>query len=504
MKSYDFDVVIIGGGIVGTTLAAGLSKRGFKTVIIERGLSVLEDKIEATPPIYYLKKIHMGSSVARNHILGGNGHYWGGGVIRPPMLSIDSCLGIENKIFSSQENIEENFKNIESELCIPNPLPRKSFFDRGLTNVSGFISEIYVIPGKSRNVATFYLKKYLKYPESEIIDNAIIQSFDINQVNDSGLEISAIKVKYNKEIRNIKARDFVLAAGTVDTNLLLLEHSKVLQLDIESEGLGSRLHDHLSVPLAKIKLPVNFNGQALLAPRFHSGLIVGSHFELVSKVGWGGNGFLHFTYDFDNVSPYREIKNILLLRQQNGNIFDLVSSSLALLKQFPEMAKIAFNRYIKKRLYLSPHLNITATLDFETYPHPHNSFFLRDQKFELNWEISSEDETCFIDLLSQSRNLLDNFKENIFIEVEPLANFLDVKETIAYLHKAAIDTYHLGGGIHSGSVGDALVDENLRFNRIQNLYAISSAVFNRAGVVNPTHTLMALANRFIEKYHQKD
>ncbi|HTK86849.1 MAG TPA: FAD-dependent oxidoreductase, partial [Nitrospiraceae bacterium] len=63
----DFDVVVLGGGIVGSAIAAGLAKKGQSVALIERGGQSLSEQVEARPAIKCLKRMHKGCLQARNH-----------------------------------------------------------------------------------------------------------------------------------------------------------------------------------------------------------------------------------------------------------------------------------------------------------------------------------------------------------------------------------------------------------------------------------------------------
>jgi len=294
----------------------------------------------------------------------------------------------------------------------------------------------------------------------------------------------------------------VIAAGVVDSNLMVLAHAQQLGLEINEASLGNRLHDHLSVPIARVKLSSNRELKDLLAPRFRNGLVVGRRFELKCRTGWGAQGLLHFTLRFDELSPYREIKQLMLLRQQGAAPTHLIKASLPLLVT-PELLWVAVERLLKRRLHLSDGLVVCATLDFETFPHPTNALRLVGDRAEFAWTITNEDELSYLELLNKANRLIAEMARNYGMAVEPLADFSSQSIAIDYLHIAATDAFHLGGGLAASVDGTGVVDQNLRLVGTDNVYVVSSAVLRRPGVVNPTHTLLALADRFVNRYQRE-
>src|SRR5262249_19049459 len=145
------------------------------------------------------------------------------------------------------------------------------------------------------------------------LSDAEIIAFERNGPNSR--VVSSVKIGHRGDLCEIAAEKFVICTGTIDSNLLVLAHQHSLGV-LGQEGLGGRLHDHLSLPLFKIYIRgARSRFRNLIAPRFERGMIFGRRFELRSERG-GGWGFLHFQFMSDDVSPYREIKKLLLLRQQ--------------------------------------------------------------------------------------------------------------------------------------------------------------------------------------------
>ncbi|MCF8177763.1 MAG: hypothetical protein K9J74_04595 [Sulfuritalea sp.] len=494
-----YDYVVIGGGIVGSALASGLAARGYGVALIERGSQKLAAQAQAEPVVECSNRLHEGSLKARNHVLGGNGHYWGGGLIRPPDLGLFECLGISPELNTRHETLANNFLHVERLLQIATPPIRTPFKMDDVEIGDCDLSEIFVLPSAARNTTLSQIEELRKNPNCRILPSADILTFNSSSDGNHRRKISSVEILHADQRLKLRSRHFVITTGIIDSNLLIQKHAKALGfLDSENE-CGRRLHDHFSVPIALVRTSSSRIAKNLFAPRFRNGLVVGRRFEFRCDTGWGARGFLHFTLQFDDVSPYREIKNLLLLRQQRASILKLLPTTIPLLKVAPSLFRIAIEKVVKQQLYLADELPVRATLDFESFPHPANRIFWVGDKSRLDWDISSEDEDSYLEFLGRSQKFLTELSRRFGLSITPLVDSKLAGNAIDYFHKMATDAFHLGGGLAAGLEGKSAVDENLRLSGTENVHVISAAIFNRPGVVNPTHTLLALADRFVRR-----
>lgn len=500
MTREKFDFAIIGGGIVGTYLGRLLARRGRSVALIERGPASLSESVRASPAIICTRRQHAGACQARNHLLGGNGYYWGGGLIRPAHTLFQECVGGEAVSGVTSEDIEASFEAVERELGLHRPPAREAFGLGSGKFAPCDLAEMCVLRGKARNVSLGAIKEIRGTENCEIVSEAELIGFERRRQNPR--VVSSVRILHQGVSREILADKIVISAGTIDSNLLVLAHRGGLGIS-GLKGLGSRLHDHFSLPLFKITIGASSEFRDLVAPRFEKGMIFGRRFELWSERGWGGRGFLHFQFLFDEISPYREIRKLMLLRQQSAGALKMSKAAVPAIGQAATMLRIAFERYFRDRLYIAGKLSVVATLDFESFPHEENRIQLGDSgDATLEWDVHREDELTFKELSEKSGRLVSELSSSWGISFEPLYDLSDQEAVSTYLREKASDAYHLGGGlrINGDDVDDGVVGQDMGLRGVENVYVISCAVFRRPGAINPTHVLLALADRFARRH----
>ncbi|WP_371824239.1 GMC oxidoreductase [Methylosinus sp. KRF6] len=112
----------------------------------------------------------------------------------------------------------------------------------------------------------------------------------------------------------------------------------------------------------------------------------------------------------------------------------------------------------------------------------------------MSWDVRRDDEVAFERLYERARVILLELAEKYRVQIKPLGDISTFEGRLDHLRREATDAYHLGGGLVLGEV----IDDRLRLIGAENVYVISSAVFQRPGLANPTMSLMALAHRCVD------
>lgn len=494
MTARSYDAVVIGGGIVGTYVCRLLTEHGRSVALVERGARHLPERGPSVPELVFPERQHRGALEARNHVLGGNGHFWGGGLIRPEHLTVEDCLGTEVAPGRAKEPLEASFVAAERALGLwrsPARFPGP-FRENGERLCD--TSEILVLPGRARNVSMTALARIEGMGGCDVYAPAELRRFVRHPAEP---RIASIDIEREGDVTTLHGEHFVIAAGVIDSVLLAERHASELGIGAHPL-LASHLHDHWSLPMFTMRGRKRGSFDRLAGLRFERGVVVGKRFEAEASGGWRARGYVHFQYLFDEVAPYRQIKAMMNLRQKRAGIGQLLREALRLLVYAPRMARIGFERYFRKRLYVSDDLPIVATLDFESFPSPKNYLRMTDSgKAALHWDVRQDDEHTFFELGEFCRDLVTSVADKHGLIAEPLVDLGNRESARRYLHDKAADTFHLGGGLAASTDASGLLDSDLRLRGLDNLTVLSSAAFARPGLPNPVLTLLALANRHV-------
>ncbi len=481
-------IVVLGGGIVGADIARDLVRRGLRVLLVDRGAPTRAEQKDAAPPLAFPNRIHLGAIAARNHVLGGNSTYWGGGLIRPPNLGVADLLGIASihAPFEPRADNSVYFDAVEREYGSAGQTKRKELTP-AILDTAVVRSEIFVLPGKTRNIAAHALAGLRQSGHCDVRANT--ELVDISR-NESG-KAQWLTLRTDSRETQVECSHLVICAGAIDSNLFLLRHRAALGLS-GANLLGSGLHDHLSVPLFRLERGVTRQLREWMAPKFSAGGVIGVRFELTAEPQTSTRGFLHFQFLFDEVSPYREIKEILALRQRGGSLADFARAGFGAVGGMTKFGRIALERLTSGTLYIDKSVPIIATLDFESSGDASNRIAVDAQGgATLDWDYGVKDESNFLALFDRAATLTRHIAKTASATLADIGDFSSDSAKLAHMREHATDAYHLGGGAAFG----VAIDEQLRLMSCANVFVVSAAALTRPGVVNPTLTLLALGRK---------
>ena len=498
MKNNNFDLLIVGCGIVGSYTAYSALKKGLSVGVVDCGSNNLKKIICTEPSLLCMNRYHKGAFEARNHIVGGNSTFWGGGLIRPPSTNVLECLGHDKK------NIQENGKGyclnyefVDEILKLQTDANRKNDQNFSIQGTAIVNSIIHTLDGRNRDLTSKWIKFCENQPNFKIFSSTKIIGFHSDSKIQNTKKCNSIILSNKNGKFKIKSKRFLICAGTIDCNYLVHKHWNDLSCFKKPSKIGSRLHDHLSVKIAEIQVPKKSKFNDLIGPKFSKKVSIRKHYEFVNNKD-NPNAFFHFTHNFDEVRPYNYIKLLLDMRQEKHSLLKIFNTCKKVIYEYKDITKLIFHKLINKKLYLSEGLKASLTLDFESFPHTKNNFIFDKDLIRLNWDLNKEDEDAFIFYIEKIQKILEKIKNNYSIKITPKFNLESRSEALDYFRKNVIDSYHLGGGL-SDFVTITDNYDSMRLKGSENVHIISNAILSNAGYVNPTYLLLSISQKFIDK-----
>lgn len=487
MRIKEFDHVIVGAGIVGVWLARALLRQGHSVALVEIGALDPAGPAVSVPPVLFAERTNLGVTRARNQGFTGNSKYWGGGLIRNDAASLKKMF----RLPPGSRVVDDLLKSCDLvEQCLGLSVAER----QGIDGSSAKLARIAVLPGRRRDIVKDILRPYRGDENLLIRCDACIETIEWSEDGKiAGLTLSI--PQGNREI--LSGRNFILAMGVVDTNIFALRHLRKV-LGLSWDCLGTRLHDHWSVPIARIRWKNGSGLQRLYPPTFSGGNVVGSRVEINADCSWGyQSGFIHIQAQYDQVEPYASLKRCMEGRQQGVGWREMMRRALPLTQNTASLVRLGYDRLVQRRLFVPDGMELNLVLDFESYPSESNRIVLEEGAAKLYWDVRSEDVDIFTKLLSCGLAQVQRWAKEGGTSMELLVGGDDRADTEAYLRRHAIDAYHLGGGLAAGPAQDGgLLDQDLRFHAISNLWVMGTAAFAAPGIANPVETLLGMCERY--------
>ncbi len=476
--SEPFDLVVLGGGIVGVWTALRAHARGLRVAVVEIGPRALSEQRAAQPPLRFRHRENFGATRARNQVLTGNSAFWGGALVRNPASELAGVLGDEASS-PMVARIEGRYPEVERQLGIeaPGTTPRVEELDR---------VEAAVLPGRRRGLWSAYAQRgearderLADFPESRIVGLAA-----------SGGRVESVTVEGPGGRAEISGRRFLLSMGAVDSNLFAQRFVAAHLPEGVRVEIGRRLHDHWSLPIAKVRWRNGTVLSDLFPPKFARGGIVGRRLAFAQ-------GFFHFVADFDALPPFDRVKSFLSARQRSESVFTLAGKAIACFGRPVLMASAGFHYLRRRELRVPDGAEISLVLDFESDAAPENAIAWEGDGAVLDWDVRPGDAARFVSALSVHgpglRATLN--REGLDFEWLVPENAVGAE---SYLRAHAVDAYHLGGGLQARAgegPGGTVAGGAIR--GLENVQVCGTAAFARPGPANPVLTLLAMAEDWL-------
>lgn len=486
-----YDIVVLGGGIVGLWTAMEAEAAGLSCCVIEIGGRDLTRADQVAPPLVFPERENLGATRARHHVLTGNSAFWGGALIRNPRSSLARVLGCDMddpavaKVEAAYDRVEKILKVSRVGLAspeAPHEMP-------GLE-----VQEAIVLPGKRRGLWSKYLE-----PKRDRNGATLL----LTEAHIDGVEFEASgmlrRVRVTQRERGpshwITGRTFVLSMGVIDSCLFVQDFLAAHMAPVRAAAIGRCLHDHWSVPVAELRWR---NGMALswlFPPKFARQGIIGRRLAFA-------NGFFHVVADYDTMPPYDRVKRLLAARQRGESAQAILRLAAGALARPILMARAGLHYLAKRELLVPDGSPVRLLVDFESAADPENRVVRDGTSASMTWAVRPADERAFHALLCAHCRPLTEIAHAAGIAIHWLIDPTNPAVCSAYLRAKAIDAYHLGGGL-AGTAADEdsrVTSATGQLLGTDNVFVMGTASFHTPGVANPVLTLLARASGLIQRF----
>jgi len=465
LRNKKFDVVIIGAGPAGITLAIELEKRSISTALIEAGA---KDYSEDSQNFY--KGIVEGEfprelSVSRLRMLGGTTGHWGG-----------TCRTLDSYDFDKWP--------IKKKDLDPYLLKAASILNiKPEFNELKVSEDLKLIEFQTSDVR-FGDKFYKNLEDSKFIN--LFLDLPVVKIKGEEQKVSSVEChsKNFGEIE-IKGNLFILATGGIENSRILLltklHNKNLFNPDLP---IGNYWYEH----------PFNHLGNAIVNENKLNNYLKNSLNKFQNMFNFGDEST---TYNFSPTKKLIQKENILnsccfltIIKRSNKNFKNIAKNVFCLAPEFSKN----FLKLYNKKLQLTCGVSITSS--WEQEPDYYNRI-----------ELSKTDKDIFgLPLAKLIYKKSELVRKTARVCMQEIGKFLvnnDLgrlsinkflfEKNEKYLSEAG--WHHLGGTVMGQNINDSVVDGNLKIHGSKNMYVLGSSVFSTGGHANPTLTIVQLALR---------
>jgi choline dehydrogenase-like flavoprotein len=501
------DIVIIGAGVVGTTLAVELARAGRQVVLCESGGRTVEAKALALNEAVVVGRPHAGITEGRARQLGGTSTLWGGQLI--PFRDIDFAdrpwLGLEAWPITGIDLAPWYDAALR-----PFGLPQygkdcDAVWDRLKLPAPTFGPDVDFVMTRwlrEPNVARHFASDLKGNPNLTVVVHACAVAFE----NEGGT-ITAVTLASpsGKRVR-LAGKVIINACGTIEANRLMLAtaHANPALPWADNAWIGRAFQDHLDLRVADVE-PIDrkrfadtFDNIFIEGFKYTPKVVLSQPAQEKAKVSNVGGVLVRssLTEHLGNVK-------IFLRALRNGAV---PPNLKALPSHFAALAKVWWplvTRYLRDNRAFNPaDLGIGLRAHCEQLPHPDSRITLSPDRVDaygvpqavLDWRVDPAVIGAMAEFCRAVSEALEA-KGLARLRVDPRLAALDP----SLLDDARDTNHHCGGLRMAVNPAEGVVDAQLRVHGTDNFYVAGAAVFPSSSFANPTFTAMALAMRLADR-----
>lgn len=536
IEAYDKDTIncdlcIIGSGAAGTTLALNISSKK-KILLVESGgfeTNQINQRFFESDYLLNNKLIqenYQDTAANRLMTIGGTTQHWSGGCnpftkdhfqkrewvpysewpINYSDLK-DYYIRAQKILELSPEDNLMYGKELWNEIDRGDFPLTEGIFDFSFEKRSGYLIEEGYInwPGPIRFQDIIKSKIQNNKDNIDLVYNAHVTEMSLNS-NKTSIENITLRSLNKKKIK-VKANTFFLGAGGLGNAKILMNFEKNnYNKDYQNKSLTGKFF--LNHPIGQIGELHTYDSASAL--KIHESFKIAKYSKnRIRPVSYLSNQkqkdfeilnhcmFMDGTYDrTSGVYTLNEIKKSMSQRDWSKITF---SNLIRILKDIDDVSLQTY-RFIKDQGVVTPVTNkIAIKMLSEQCPNPLSKILLSEKKdlFEnnsliVNWSLNEIDKrtvevVCDHLVAEFQKKKIGRFKINEWI--------LDKKELLGEREGTA----HYGGVTRmSEDKSSGVVDKNLKYHNLENLFISGSSVFPTESFVNPTLTITALSLRLAD------
>ena len=466
IKDLKYDIVIVGGGPAGISLALELENKKISTLILEAGKNNFSEESQEFYNGTVIGDDYPPLSVTRLRQLGGSSGHWGG-----------VCRTLEDHDFINWPIEKKDLEIYSDKAKKTINLKRNNFFKKKIDKDFDVVNfEVSPLNFKDRYKEQIKKSKYI---------NLITESYITKLIGDK--KINEITFYHKGNYFNISSNYFVLACGGI-------ENSRLMHLTRKNNP--NLLNPKMPIGNYFLEHPNNRVGEVFIDIENFNKFLNKNSLENTIKL----NCDIWFS-----IAPNKNFveKNNLLDSVMNFNF--IYTDINVQKKSFIEKLKCVAPEYVRKILIKNNNKVITAGISMQT-----------SQLIEFNNRVEldkNKKDANGIELPTLYWKKSDLVRQTYKKNIEELGKFfIDenigrvAAEDFIYSNKPFSNPsggHHMGGTRIGSKSSNSVVDKNLMVHDVDNLFIAGSSVFASAGYANPTFTIVQLSIRLAEHLSKK-
>ncbi len=457
--STKYDLIIFGSGPAGISLALEFQKTGKKILVVEAGGSKFSEISQDFYKSTIIGDEYGDTSVTRLRQIGGTSGLWAG-----------VCRPLDKHDFANWPIDKKDLDKYLGQACKYLKI-KNNFITEKFNNNFNIISY-----KKSDLMYADYLPQFENSSQLDFISNLALVDFEL--INDK-VHKAILFSQSPKQKISLNSEIFVLAAGTIENNRIMLNLKKKYKNFFSDEmPLGKFYMDH---PVSQIATAIVHNNSLYEYIRFDK----------------FGNDIINDNFTVSIAPNYDFIKKNNILNTELMMQFDKYDKSPILNKNIDNLKNIAPNLY--KKLKSNLNKEKYSSISFHCSPEQDQNIANRIEldnnykdklgvpRVKIYWKKSEI-------MRKTLRKCLENLGD-FFLKIDTgrIGVYDFVYDKSSYSNEPGI--HHLGGTRIGESEKDSVVDKNLKFHNLNNLYITGGSVFRTSGHANPTLSIVQISLR---------